>query len=153
MKPILILPPKLMSEEHIKLLRDNDLCVVVAEDPAKVRFLDPIPAQSQRGKIEQAAIALSKIVLNRQWGAYTADNTIGSATAARIFFDLLCKGTDLDPRPSQREMESTVYDNEKLDEIRRLAREDAKAERLAKKKAEEEDKAAAEAKLKALKKP
>lgn len=153
MKPIIILPPKLMSEEHIKLLRDNDLCVVVAEDPAKIRFLDPIPAQSQRGKIEQAAILLSKIVLNRQWGNYTADNTIGSATAARIFFDILCKGTDLDPSPSQAQRETEAYDDARIDEIKRIAREDAKAMRAAQKKAEEEAKAAAEAKLKALKKP
>lgn len=43
MKPIIILPPNTMTDENIQLLRDNDLCVVVAEDPAAVKFIDPLP--------------------------------------------------------------------------------------------------------------
>jgi hypothetical protein len=56
MKPMIILPPGVMDDENIKLLRENDICVVVAEDPAKVRFVDPIPAASNRAQMEQAAI-------------------------------------------------------------------------------------------------
>jgi hypothetical protein len=43
MKPIMILPPEVMSPEDIKLLNENGLCVVIVKEPAKVRFVDPIP--------------------------------------------------------------------------------------------------------------
>ena len=48
MKPMIILPPDVMDKENIDLLRENGICVVVAKDPAKVRFVDPIPAVASR---------------------------------------------------------------------------------------------------------
>lgn len=93
MKPIIILPPNVMSDDNIKLLRDNDLCVVVAENPDKVRFLDPIPVSSSRTQIEHAAIQLSRRLLNGQ-----ADNATINANRgyfAAMYFDLLQKGSPL----------------------------------------------------------
>lgn len=119
-----------MSPEDIKMLRDNAICVVVATNPATVKFLDPIPAAASRTKIENAAIALSRIILKR--GTYD-DNSRGSF--AKMYVDLLAKGTPLDPEPSLAEREKEYFDQAKLDELRRLAKEEAKAERAAAKKA------------------
>jgi hypothetical protein len=52
MKPIVILPPGAMSKEDIDRLRNNNLCVVEAQEPGLVKFLDPIPAISSRTEIE-----------------------------------------------------------------------------------------------------
>lgn len=127
MKPIIILPPDTMSADDIKLLRENDLCVVVSNDPAKVKFVDPIPAASSRNEIENAAISLSRVLLNAQWGSYTTDDRISRATIARIYCDLLTKGTPLassyrDPAAVEKE----IFDSAKADEIRRIAREEAR---------------------------
>lgn len=56
MKPIIILPPGSLSDSNIQLLRDNELCVVVAKDPAAVKFVDPIPAISSRTRIKGTAL-------------------------------------------------------------------------------------------------
>ena len=134
MKPIIILPPDTMSEEHIKLLRENDLCVVVAKDPAKVKFVDPIPASSSRTQMESAAIKLSRILLNGSWGHWSQSGCIGRDTAAKIYVDLLVEGTPLEHgyvEPAVREQ--NIFDQAKADELRKLAREEAKAEHAAKK--------------------
>lgn len=89
MKPIIILPPHAMSKQDIKALNDNGICVVVAKEPEKVKFVDPIPAASSRNQIENAAIALSKRLLNGQLLEYQR----GSITAA--FVELLTIGTPL----------------------------------------------------------
>lgn len=118
------------------MLRDNGLCVVVSEDPAKVKFLDPIPAISQRTKVEQAAVELSRILLNGQWGHYDSANHIGRSTFAQIYIDLLMKGTALDKHGSQEEQEEQLKKQARWDELSKLAREEARAERAAKKAAE-----------------
>lgn len=128
MKPMIILPPDAMSAEDIAELRKNHLCVVVAKDPALVKFVDPIPAQSSRTQIEAAAIKLSRIVLNRLWGSYTNENVITQSTISRIFTDCLVQGTPLDQNYVPPE---TIFDRAKTEEIQRLAREEAKAERAA----------------------
>lgn len=129
MKPIIILPPDTMSEEHIKALVENGLCVVVSTNPEAVKFLDPIPSMAGRTAVEDAAIQLSRKVLNR--GYWSSDDTRG--TLARTYVELLVKGTKLDPEPSKEEVERQVYDLARHDELRRIAREDARAERAAKK--------------------
>jgi len=96
MKPIIILPPNQMSEADIAELRKNDLCVVVAKDPAKVKFVDPIPAQSSRTQIEDAAIKLSRVLLNRQWGKWTNSPSLDHSDLSRIYASLLLVGTPLD---------------------------------------------------------
>jgi hypothetical protein len=126
---MIILPPGLIDEENIRLLRENEICVVVAKDPAKVRFVDPIPAVASRTKMEQAAIALSRKILAQ--GFWTNDST--RQTVAMTYVDLLVKGTPLDPEPSQEDLEKQAYDNAKLEEMRCIAREDARAERAKKK--------------------
>lgn len=127
MKPMIILPPNAMSSEHMKLLRENHICVVTAKNPAEVKFVDPIPAVSSRSKIEDAAIRFSRKVLNQ--GYWSTDSTRKELSAT--FFEILVNGTPLDPKPSQKEQEQKAYDFERIEEMRRLAREDAKAERAA----------------------
>lgn len=134
MKPIIILPPDAISDEDIKQLRENDLCVVVAKDPSAVKFVDPIPAMSSRTQIDRAAIALSRVVLNGHWGNYTNCSSISRQDAARIYVDCLTQGTPLaatyrDPEVVAKE----IFDTEKANELRRLAREEAKKERATQK--------------------
>lgn len=62
MKPMIILPPDTMSEDNIKLLRENDICVVTATNPGQVKFVDPIPAASSQTQMERSAIRLSRIL-------------------------------------------------------------------------------------------
>lgn len=127
-----------MSDEDIKLLRENDLCVVVSQDPPTVKFLDPIPSASQRGQIDRAAIRLSRILLNGRWGDYSNSGVIGRADFARIYVDLLIKGTELDAFGSTDEQEQKYFSNEKMLALRQLARDEAKAERAAAKAAAKE---------------
>ncbi len=127
MKPIIILPPGAMSQEDIELLRGNELCVVVAKNPATVKFVDPIPAASSRTKIEDAAIKLSRKVLSQ--GFWSSESTRSDMT--RAFIDILVNGTPLDPSGTQEEREKRIFDEAKAEQIRVLAREEAKAERLA----------------------
>lgn len=133
MKPIIILPPKTMSAADIAALRKNDLCVVVAKDPSKVKFVDPIPAASNRTQIENAAIKLSRCLLNGQWSG--GMSTLGQSDFAKLFVDILTIGTPLDAKGTIEEREQQYFDQVKWDEIARLARAEAKAEREAKKKA------------------
>lgn len=135
MKPIIILPPDVMAEDDIQLLRDNGLCVVVSTDPAKVRFVDPIPAVSSRTEMENAAIALSRKVLSPGWLAGDKPYTVTRGTIASMYLDLLTKGTTLDAE--KMEYEKNVFDNAKIDEIRKIAREEARAEREAAKAAKQ----------------
>lgn len=129
MKPMLILPPDNMSDADIAELRKNDICVVVAKDPAKVKFVDPIPAASSRTQIEQAAIKFSRKILHRQWGHLTAEGSIGVNVISRLYLECLIAGTPLDTDGSREEQEQRYFDQRKLDELDRLAREEAKAER------------------------
>lgn len=126
MKPIMILPPGAMDDENVKLLRENDLCVVIAKEPAAVKFLDPIPAASSRTDIEEAAIQLSRRLLR---GELVGDQY--RSNIARLYVDLLVKGTPLDPGRTKAEIEKEIFDDAKCTELRRLAREEAKAERAA----------------------
>ena len=133
MKPIIILPPDTMEPAEIQALRDNGLCVVVAKDPARVKFLDPIPSMAGRGKVEQAAIQFSRKILDRNFwisnGNWTNRNRSDVVTT---FIDVLVKGTPLD---ADMDMYENIFGQEKAEEVRRLARAEAKAEREAAKKA------------------
>ena len=131
MKPMIVLPPDTMSAEDIKALRENGLCVVEAKNPAAVKFIDPIPSTVGRDRIEQAAIDLSRKILSREFWAsrnYGMDRKEISA----IFVDLLTKGSALDPSPRQ-EQEEEYFTDAKLEEIQKIAREEARAEAAAKK--------------------
>lgn len=132
MKPIIIIPPKLMSAEDVKLLADNGLCVVTAKDPALVKFLDPIPAEAQGSKIEHAAIKLSRMILNGDWNR-SAYPSLGKKEFAELYMEILMEGTPLDRRGTPEEQQQRVFNNAKHKETCRLAREEAKAERLKKK--------------------
>jgi len=154
MKPIIILPEGEMSADNLKALRDNWLCVVECKNPASVKFLDPIPSAAERTKVEDAAIALSRKVLNP--GFWTQDST--RQNMAGHFVDILLKGTRLDPEPPRAEVERDIFDDAKADELRKIAREEARAERAAKKEADrkariEADRLVAEAKAKKAAEP
>ena len=131
MKSMIILPPELMDAANIKQLQDNDICVVVASDPARVRFVDPIPSMSSRTQMEDAAIQLSRRLLNGEFDG----STVRKSDFARLYVEILIKGSPLDIRGSTEEPRKRAFDQEKEAELYRLAREEAKAEREAKKKA------------------
>lgn len=122
---MIILPPDTMSEADMKLLRENNICVVVAKDPAKVKFVDPIPAASERTQIENAAIEFSRKILR---GDIFSGNR---GDFAKLYVDCLVKGTPLSSGPTIEERELAYFTEAKLSAIRDLAREEAKAERAA----------------------
>ena len=130
MQPVVILPPNTVSDADVQLLRNNGLCVVVSENPAAIKFIDPLPALSSRTQIEHAAILLSRKILNKDTCPWN-DDTRGNV--ARMFVEILAKGTPLDVRGTREEQDQRAFDDAKLCEIQRLAREEAKAERLAEK--------------------
>lgn len=132
MKPILVILKGDMSAEDIKRLNENGICTVEAENPALVRFLDPIPSAAERTQVEDAAIRLSKKVLAP--GTWQSETTRDNV--CRMYVDLLIRGTRLDPNPSEAEIEQKIFDEAKRAELQRLAREEAKAERLAAKQAD-----------------
>lgn len=128
MKPIIILPPDTVSEPDIKELRSNGLCVVVSKDPSKVKFIDPIPAQSSRTQIEDAAIKLSrKLLAGELVGQEYKKNIAG------LFVELLTSGTPLDARGSIEEQEAAIISNARRDELGRIGREESRAARAAQK--------------------
>lgn len=128
----MILPVGLMSKANIAELRKNEFCIVECKDPARVKFIDPIPAMSQRGKIEDAAIRLSRLLLNAQ--AWSKPDGYWTAQAiAKTYVEILVEGTPLDSRGTKEERESSCYDTARMEEVQKIAREDARAERAKKK--------------------
>lgn len=139
MKPIVILPPGAMTDDNMTMLRENGLCVVVAENPPAVKFLDPITAVIGRTAVESAAIELSRKVLNPEsYARYAAGAGPSRAGWAAIYIDILVKGTSLQPGPTEQELQQEAFDSEKYEELRRLAREEAKEERAAAKAAKKD---------------
>lgn len=128
MKPMIVLPPETMSKDDIQMLRDNGLCVVEAADPAKVRFLDPIASAADRPKVEQAAIELSRILLNGNWSNYFTGDHLTKREFASIFVDCLVKGT---PLARNYRSDANIKEEKRLNELHRLACEEARAERAA----------------------
>lgn len=126
MKPIIVLPKGAMSTADITKLDNNGICVVEAENPATLKFLDPIPAMQSRTKIEEAAIQLSRRILHGQLPAFPSNKDF-----AAMYVEYLTKGTPLDSKPTQAEQERTIFNQEKADELRRLARIEAAEERKA----------------------
>lgn len=126
-KPILLIPPDCVSDDDVKRLNDNGMCTVVAKDPALIKFLDPIPSISSRTGIENAAIKLSRKLLNRQFHSTTG--LLGYSDIYKLYLDLVIAGTPLDAQPSAEEVEKKIFNEAKAEEIRKLAREEAKEER------------------------
>ena len=133
-KPMIVLPPGVMSQSDIKKLEGNELCVVVAKEPGKVRFMDPIACQSSRTEMEWAAIKLSRLLLNKSmWN--NPDARWGADDFTREFVAYLIAGTPLHRNGTLEEQNKEAFDLAKYDELQRLAREEAREER---KKAREE---------------
>ena len=57
-----------------------------------MRFLDPIPVAANHDKIEDAAIRLSRKLLNRTWGNHTQRDELNRADFAELYVDLLIRG-------------------------------------------------------------
>ena len=129
MKPIIIIPEGEMSADNIAALRENDVCVVEAKHPASVKFLDPIPAMEGRTAAEQAAVQLSRKILNGH--GFDGNGYMTRGRACTMYCECLTKGTALDVQPTRAEQEREVFDDAKREEIRKLAREEARAERAA----------------------
>jgi hypothetical protein len=125
MKPMMIIAPDVMDASEIEELRKNDICVAVAKDPDRIRFMDPIPCQSSRTQIETAAIELSRRVLR---GDIFPNN---KSDFSRLFVECLLQGSPLQPTPTVSEIEANYFTSEKRAEIQRLARQEAKEERAA----------------------
>lgn len=120
-----------MSPKAVEQLNGNGFCVVEAKDPARVKFIDPIPSQSSRTEIEDAAIKLSRVMLNGNWrGMWNADS-VSQSGAAHIFCQFLMQGTALDSRGTIDDQKKEAYQREQIEEMRRVAREDVRAERVA----------------------
>jgi hypothetical protein len=138
MRPMMILPPHALSQADIKKLNDNGICTVVAKNPGALKFVDPIPSVLQRSKMEDAAIKLSRKILNRGHGPFDNYGNASRKDLIQTYVELLVDGTSLDPAGTIEERQQAIFEEEKEDELRRLAREEAKAVREAKKKAQEE---------------
>lgn len=132
MRPMIVVPPGTISKDDIARLDENGVLVVEAKDPAALRCIDPLPVQSSRTQIEHAAIQLSRRLLSGQGFGGNGYTTHASITA--LYVELLAKGTPLQPGPTQEEIEQRIMTNEREAELRRIAREEARAEREAKKK-------------------
>ena len=135
MKPIVIVKKGTMSAQDIQRLNDNGLCVVESEEPALIKFLDPIPSAAERTKIEEACIMLSRKLLGDR--IYNNGSTFGRslsrADITKLYVGLLTKGTRLDEDGTQEEQDAALFAREKHEELCRLARQEAKEERARKK--------------------
>lgn len=113
MKPMIFISPGEMNSAHMTELRKNGICVVVTKNPASIRFVDPLPAAHDRGKIELAAIAFSRKVLKQGfWRDPDYRKTI-----TEIFVDCMIGGTPLDSEETQQEVEKKVYSQERMEEV------------------------------------
>lgn len=137
---MIILPPDTMSAEDIKKMEENGICVVVANDPAKVRFVDPIPAASSRTQIENAAINFSRKLLSKgEWESHSMD----FGDICKWFCACLVIGTPLDPSGTAEDLRQDVYNEAYFMTLSESAVKDAEEEsaRIKAEKAEEKKRA------------
>lgn len=132
MKPTIVIPPDLLDADSIAELRASGFAVVVAADPNKVRFLDPIPTVSSRTEIESSCIQFTRKILNAEY-----NKTLSRDDLRSIYLECLMRGSPLDERPSKEEREKEVFEIARHDELRKIAREEARTERDLKKKSAE----------------
>lgn len=88
--PILIVPKRSMTKADIRLLRLNGICVVEAQEPSAVRFIEP-PMMGYSHE-ERAAIKLSRFLMSM-------DNTSNCRDRHDIrsaFAHYVIQGTSLD---------------------------------------------------------
>lgn len=114
------------------MLRDNGICVVESSDPSAVRFVEPMPELAQRTKIENAAIQLSRRIMNRQ-PPFLDGKYIDKESVWRTFTQIVINGTPLDAKPTEAELLKQEQRDAKRKEAQRLGREEARAARAAKK--------------------
>ncbi len=93
MRPVIILPKGEMSAEDMARLNANDFCVVEAEHPENVRFMEP-PPEGYTGQ-ERAAIRLCRTILDQGRHA----NWSGADLIQRLVHYLVA-GTPLGPPPA-----------------------------------------------------
>lgn len=92
MKPVIVLPPGVMSKRDMKRLNDNDFCVVECKEPERVRFCEPPPLGYSVQ--EKAAIQLSRRLLaaKNSWNINRKD-------LCEILADCLMEGWPLTGSP------------------------------------------------------
>ena len=130
-KPVLIVPVGTFQKGDMERLNDNFFCVVEAKDPAAVKFLDPIPSAAERTKIEEAAIILSRRLLSNNLRSFSGEIiNLTRENICKLYVEILSEGTKLDQDIDKSER---IFSTEKRNELERLAREEARAERAAEK--------------------
>lgn len=88
-KPVIILPQGQVSRDDIERLNSNGLCVVEAQDPSLVRFMEPPP--DGYGIRERAAISLFRRVMAHKSLSYSRSDI------AVLYADILLEGSPLEP--------------------------------------------------------
>jgi len=88
MKPVIILPIGKVTRKDIRELRKNNFCVIEAEDPGAVRFLEP-PLHGYSAN-EVAAMKLCRYLLSKN-NQYSLDRY---AIASKLAF-IMTEGTPL----------------------------------------------------------
>jgi hypothetical protein len=91
-KPVVVLAKGEVSKRDIKRLNDNGLCVVEANDPSKVRFIDPPP--EGYAVQERAAIQLFRSLMSR------SGFSLSRAGLSELYADILLEGWPM-PRVEQ----------------------------------------------------
>lgn len=78
-KPVIILPPGMMSKEDIQEMRANGFCVVEAKKPDQVRFIEPPPMGYSAQ--EKAAISLCRWLMRPDNKEHLTRQDIGALLA------------------------------------------------------------------------
>lgn len=86
-KPVIILPTGKVSKADIRMLRKNGLCVIEAEDPSLIRFLEPPPGDY--GPQEKAAIATCRHLMGQC-------EYLNGREIKALFANFIIKGTTLE---------------------------------------------------------
>ena len=137
---MMILPPNAVSKEDVKKLNNNGICTVVAKNPASLQFVDPIPSLSSQTQMENASIMLSRKLLSGHGYVYDNFGKIGRLDIIRLYVELLIEGTSLDVRGTKEEQRQKLFEDEKDNELRRLARVEARKQHQEKLKAKQQEK-------------
>jgi hypothetical protein len=90
-KPVMVLPKGQMSQEDIAELRANQFCVVEAEDPSTLRFLEPPPEGYDA--MDRAAIQLMRRLVT----CGNKNDTFYRGDISRLLAELLMGGKVPEP--------------------------------------------------------
>lgn len=86
--------------------------------------------------MEEAAIKMSRILLNARWRFVSGGAIVESVTKNQIrsvYLDCLIEGTALSDDGSREQQERKIIDSARAEELAKIGREEARAEQAAKK--------------------